>query len=209
MTTIDVSTNSDHPIIYLAVGIPQGIIWVDEQPEEESLGNVRNGRTTVHFPLDSFEYWIRALDGVTLDTLREVAAKQDDLDDFADNLAFMVESKLLLPWSCTEKDIELFQDLRIIPTSVGVGNSSDEPTKFLICSRNDAQTLVQTDFVSYAIWSYCDGISSLEQACQSVSEHFSVPIDEVRRLALTLVPTLMRYGAALLDLVFPQEIEID
>jgi hypothetical protein len=89
MTTIDVSTNSDHSIIYLAVGIPQGIIWVDEQPEEESLGNVRNGRTTVHFPLDSFEYWIRALDGVTVDTLLEVAAKQDDLDDFADNLAFM------------------------------------------------------------------------------------------------------------------------
>ena len=209
MTTIDVSTNSDHSIIYLAVGIPQGIIWVDEQPEEESLGNVRNGRTTVHFPLDSFEYWIRALDGVTVDTLLEVAAKQDDLDDFADNLAFMVESKLLLPWTGTAKDIELFRDLRIIPTGIGVGNSSDEPLKFLICSRNDGQPLVRTDFVSYAIWSYCDGISSLEQACQSASEHFSVPLDEVRQLALALVPALMRYGAALLDVVTPQEIETD
>lgn len=186
--------------IYLAIGIPQGIVWVDG-PGEETLGNIRCGGRTVQFPLDAFEYWIRALDGVEVDTLREVAAKQHNLDDFSDNLAFMVESKLLLPWSGTAKDIERFQDLRIIPTGIGVGNSPEEPLKFVICSRNDGQPLVRLDFVSYAIWSCCDGVSSLEQACQFTAEHFQVPLDAVHLQALTLVPALMRYGAALLDVV--------
>lgn len=200
MASTETTTEDVSQTIYLALGIPQGIVWVDG-PGEETLGNIRCGGRTVQFPLDAFRYWIRALDGVDVSTLRAVAAKQHDLDDFADNLAFMVESKLLLPWSSTTQDIELFQDLRIIPTGIGMGNSPEEPHKFVICSRNDGQPLLRIDFVSYAIWSFCDGVSSLEQACQSTAKHLQVTLESVHELALTLIPALMRSGIALLDVI--------
>jgi len=62
---------------------------------------------------------------------------------------------------------------------------------------------LRVDIVGYMIWTFLDGVVTLEQACQATAEHAKVPVEDVRRRALTLVPTLIRNGLALLDVVAP------
>jgi len=187
---------------YLAIGIPQGVGFISEQ-SEEPFCYIRRGGRTVQVPLAFYEWWVLALDGVDVDTLRDLAAKRNDLDDFSDNLAYLVESHLLLPWTSDVGGIGRFPEIRVVPTGVGVGNGRDDPVGFIIMSRRRDPPGLRVDIVGYIIWTFFDGVLTLEQACQATAEHAKVPVEDVRRRALTLVPTLMRNGLALLDVVAP------
>jgi hypothetical protein len=197
-------TTEDAPQeIYLAIGLSQGLVWVDGSPEE-TLGNICRGGAAVQVPFAAFECWLRAIDGVELNTLRDIVAKYQDLDSFSDNLTYMIDSKLLLPWSSTVDDMERFQEIRVIPGGVSAGNTPDDPYRFVICSRQDGEPVLRLDLPAYGIWSFCDGFSSLEQVCKTTAEHLRLPLDSVRQRALTLLPALMQSGVALLDVVVPQ-----
>jgi len=191
--------------IYLAIGIPQGVLVDSNQMDqsEEPFGNIRRGGMTMMIPFVAYQWWFLALSGTEENALRDLAAKQNEMEDFADNLAFMVESRLLLPWTSDVGDIEHFREIRVVPAGVGVGNSWDDEVGFLIMSRRGDPPSLRVDIVDYIIWTFFDGVLTLEQACQATAEHAKVPVEDVRRRALTLVPALMRNGLALLDVVAP------
>jgi len=193
------ATSNSQPTYY-AIGLPQGVL-VDSNQSEEPFGNIRRGGKTVMIPFAAYQWWVLALDGVGVDTFRDLAAKQNEMEDFSDNLAWMVESRLLLPWTGENGDIERFPEIRVLPAGVGVGNSRDDPVGFVILSRRGDPSGLRVDIVGYIIWMFLDGVVTLEQACQATAEHAKVPVEDVRQRALTLVPTLMRNGLALLDVV--------
>jgi hypothetical protein len=201
----ETATDEAPHAIYLAIGIPQGLVFVSDQSDqsEEPFFYIRLGGETIQVPLTSYEWWGLALDGVGVDAIRDWAAKRNDLDDFSDNLACLVEYNLLLPWTSDVGDIEQFPKIRVVPAGMGVGNSHDNPHEFVILSRREGAPVLRLDFLAYVIWSFFDGVISLEQACQSTADHLQLPVDSVRQRALTLVPTLMRNGLALLDVVYP------
>jgi len=198
----ETATQATPQTTYLAIGIPQGVGFVSER-SEEPLCYVRRGGRSAEMPLAVHEWWLLALDGVGVDAFRDLAAKRHDLDDFSDNLAFMVESRLLLPWTSDVGDIERFPEIRVVPAGMGAGNSSENPHEFVILSRRDGAPALYVDFIGYVIWSFFDGAISLEQACQATADHLRLPVEDVRKRALTLVPTLMHSGIALLDVVTP------
>jgi hypothetical protein len=200
MKVSETATQAVPQTTYLAIGLPQGVLFVSDQPEEP-FGNIRRGGETIMIPFVAYQWWILALGGVEVDTLRDLAAKQNEMEDFSDNLAFMVECNLLLPWTRDVGDIERFPEIRVVPAGIGVGNAPDNLHEFDILSRQEGTPVLRLDFLGYVIWSFFDGAISLEQACQSTADHLQLPVDSVRQRALTLVPALMRSGLALLDVV--------
>jgi len=187
---------------YLAIGLPQGVL-LDSSQSQEPFGNIRRGGETIMVPFAAYQWWSFALGGAEENTLRDLAAKQNEMEDFPDNLAWMVENRLLLPWTGEDGDIERFREIRVVPAGVGVGNSWDDPVGFIIMSRRGDPPSLRVDIVDYIIWTFLDGVVTLEQACQATAEHAKVPVEDVHKRALTLVPTLMRSGLALLDVVVP------
>ncbi len=186
-------------LTYLAIGVPLGAL-VSASGSKDNLCGIRRDGKYVQIPLQAYELWHKALDGVDEDGLRETAAQNYDLEDFSDNLAWFVESHLLLPWSGQESDFGKFGDIRVIPCGIGAGNSVDDPARFAILSRHDAVPALWVDFLAYIIWSFCDGVATLDEACLAAANHTHVAASEVRQRALTLLPALMRNGLAFIDL---------
>ena len=189
---------NENLVTYLAVGVPLGAFVPDEMAQNASCHIRRAGRF-FQMPLEPYEWWSSALDGITEDDLRAIAARHHDLDDFADNLAWFLESRLLLPWTGQDVDVERFSDIRVIPWGIGAGNSIEDPVRFSIVSRQGVPA-VAVDVMAYTIWSFCDGATTLEAVCRATADHLQMALDDVRHRALTLVPTLMRNGLAFLDL---------
>jgi len=96
--------------------------------------------------------------------------------------------------------------IRVIPCGIGGGNAPDDPARFALLARHDAAPALWVDFVGYALWSFFDGVSTLHAACEAAARHPRLPVDVVRRRALSLLPALMRSGLAFLD-GFPQRQE--
>jgi len=201
----ETATQATPQTTHLAIGIPQGVLVDSNQMDqsEEPFGNIRRGGMTMMIPFVAYQWWFLALAGVEENALRDLATKQNETEDFSDNLAFMVESNLLLPWTGENGDIERFPEIRVVPAGVGVGNSWDDEVGFLIMSRRGDPPSLRVDIVDYIIWTFLDGVVTLEQACQATAEHAKVPVEDVHKRALTLVPTLMRSGLVLLDVVVP------
>jgi hypothetical protein len=185
---------------YLAIGIPQGVAFAIDQPQYH-FGYIRRGGVTVQLPETFYQWWTLALDGAEENTIRDLAAKQNELENFSENLAFMVELRLLLPWTGDNSEIERFPEIRVVPAGVGLGNSREDPFGCRIVSRWGSSPGLSVDLVSYTIWSLFDGAISLEQACQTTAKHLKLPLDSVRQLALILLPLLMRNSLAMLDVV--------
>ncbi len=80
---------------YLALGVPLGL-FVPVTASNKPSCNIRRAGRFFQMPLEPYEWWSSALDGITEDDLRAIAARHHDLDDFADNLAWFPESRLLL-----------------------------------------------------------------------------------------------------------------
>ena len=192
-------TISEKVLTYVAIGVPLGAL-VSVSNSKDNVCGIRRGGKYVQMPLQAYESWHRALDGVDAESLREIAARNNDLDDFSDNLAWFVESDLLLPWTGEEGDYRRFEEIRVIPCGIGAGNSADDPTRFAILSRRDATPALWVDFLGYTIWSFCDGVNTLDEACQATANHLGISLDDVRRRTLTLLPALMRNGVAFIDL---------
>ena len=79
-----------------------------------------------------------------------------------------------------------------------MGNSVDEPDKFVIATPT-GDPLIAIDFISYAVWSFCDGTVTLYGACLKATDHLKVPIGEVTARALKVLPILMKYRSIYLD----------
>jgi len=188
--------------VYLAIGLPRGVLVTPNRPEE-SFGAIRRGGHTVKVSLAVYEWWTLALGGIEPDALHSLVSEHGDPSDPVERVAWMVASRLLLPWKGTADDIKRFSEIRVMLTSVGAGNSSGDLLEFVIQSRQDGTCALRVDFPAYLLWGLCDGTISLEQACQMVAEDLDMPVEYMHHRALWLVPALMRNGLALLDLAAP------
>lgn len=184
--------------IYLAIGLPYGAIVTPTSGAPRC--NLRRGGKFVQMPLQAYELWHQALDGIDRDALREIAARNNDLDDFDDNLAWFKSSQLLLPWTQQEADLEYFARIRVIPCGIGAGNSAEHPEAFALLARHDAAPALWVDVVAFTLYGQFDGNATLDEACAATAKRLDYPVDEVRERALTLMPALMRSGLVFIDL---------
>lgn len=187
----------DREPVYLAVGVPYGAIVTPSL--EGPRCSLRRGGKFVQIPLRVYQPWRCALNGLAQGELREIAAGNNDLDTFDRDLAWLVESKLLLPWTQREVDLEHFNRIRVIPCGIGGGNSAERPEAFALLARNDAAPALWVDVVAFTLYGHFDGIATLDEACGDTAKRLDYPVDEVRERALTLLPALMRSGLAFID----------
>jgi hypothetical protein len=186
------------PPTYLALGIPLGALVTPTSPGPRC--GLRRGGRYVELPVEAYEYWHLALDSRSEEELRAVAIRQGAAADFADNLQWFVEARLLLPWHGDARDVAHYAHLRVIPCGIGAGNTAAHPDRFTVLHR-DGRPALDLDVVGYALWSFCDGTVSLDQACRQTAQHLQVPPDAVSARAGTAVVQWMRQGVAFLDWV--------
>jgi hypothetical protein len=186
----DMPRFSDQPL-YLAIGQPLGVM-----PGGAECG-IRVGGTFFHLPLEGYELWHLALGGSTAADLVATAREQGADRDLDDNLRFFRHHMLLVAWHPSNSRA-LASRLRLRPTAMGGGLDGADPARFVLLSRAGTPAC-RVDFLSYVLWSYCDGVNSLEEAAQAAAAHCQVPLDVMLERADRLVPLLMRHGLALLD----------
>jgi hypothetical protein len=180
---------SDQPL-YLAVGQPLGVM-----PGGAECG-IRVGGTFFHLPLEGYELWHLALGGRTAADFVAAAREQGADRDLDDNLRFFRRHMLLVAWHPNAR--ALASQLRLLPTAMGGGLDGADPARFVLLSRTRTPAC-RVDFLSYVLWSYCDGVNSLEEAARAAAAHCQVPLDVMLERADRLVPLLMRHGLTLLD----------
>lgn len=187
----------DQDRLYLAVGQPLGLMPAADGGRDCCI---RGGEVFFHLSLEGYELWHLSLGGATHLDLETIAERQGSLADLADNLAFFREKMLLVEWHGEPTARELAPRLRVLPTGIGGGSDEPDSNRFVILSRA-GQEECAVDFLSYVLWSYCDGAKTLAEAVAATAAHCKVPPQAVLERAGWLVPKLVRHGLAFLDLV--------
>jgi hypothetical protein len=189
------SNNREFPC-YLAVGFPLGAEIVPNRNEKRA--GVRIGGKYISLDYTVFSLWGQALTPVTDDDIIRWYQKED-IENAWELVDWLQQRRLLVKLTGnTQKDAKTMENFKVFSLGIGLGNSVDEPDKFVIATPT-GDPLVAVDFVSYAVWSFCDGTVTLSEACLMAADHLKIPLEEVTARAIKLLPILMKYRAIYLD----------
>ncbi len=189
---------------YLAIGTPLGPLAIHD--DDTPLANFIRADSTGHYmsmPSEAYNVWLSALDGIAPDEFEFILLKESGEDDYAENLKWLIDTRLIVLWDPEATDFSDYPNIRVVPCSGGLGEDPDEPGVYTIVPRHESTAVLRVDFLTYVLWTYCNGLKSLSDACQAtvddLGDRFS--LDQVRRQAVTLVPGLLSQQLAFLELV--------
>jgi hypothetical protein len=179
--------------LYVAVGTPLGpILKADGSPmghPDAAWGRV--GQQFVEFDLSSFRVWTRALEPVTLDALRAVADREDDV-------LKLVEGGFIVPLGRGSEVDDAFLDVIPVALTIGLGSDPENPNDLRIADARGNE-LARLCFVDYIVWSYLNGRSTVRQAAEHAEMHLAMQPGSIRPRLMQLFSALVRIRAVALD----------
>lgn len=189
---------SKNTVKYLAIGMPLGITMTGDP----AIYSVRLGSGYIYMSEETYLVWLSALNGIDSDEFESILNSAAEKGDYAATLGWFIESSLVIPWALEDADFGYYSKIRVSPCGTGTGENPDSPGMFNIADRSGTIDALQVDFVAYMLWSNCNGLRSLSDACQATADYLGVgvSVDRVRRLAVTLIPQLLHHKLALLEL---------
>lgn len=185
-----IGTNERPEVLYLAVGIPQGVV-LDPQTQER-FGAVRRRGEIVFIDVADYALWTQLL------VPRSQPAMGDDLHAA---IARLQELGLLLEFDSWETAIATVGSLRPLPLAAGLGNAQAGPNQFQVRSEGGSDApLVALEPIENLLWWEFDGRTLVQGAAARVATLTpGIETDTVLTIAVRLVLKLMANRLVYLD----------
>lgn len=183
---------------YLAVGAAIGHISLDGTTAPRFV--VRTGGQLFWLDDEQFWIWIRSLFYAGEAQLKSWLTEHNLSDNMVAKIEAMADSGLLLHFERIEDVNKVLSKIRLIPMGVGLGRSISNPDSFDV-GDFEQRPLVRLDPLSYLIWAFSDGLSSIQDAIDKSCDMLSVETEVGTRRAGFLLPQLMLARVAYIDKV--------
>ncbi len=159
----------------VALGTPLGgFVHSTDTSVETALYYIRNGSGTCTLPWGNAPLWAQALIPTTVADLRTWATKHD-IDDFDDAAHWLIDHHLWLVWPQDSESTHVaFKTIRAMSTGVGLGNTLEDPGRFVIANLA-GDPVLEADGVRYMAWTCMDGNHTLFDVATQVAD--LLPID--------------------------------
>jgi hypothetical protein len=188
--------------LYVAVGIPQGII-VDPSTDQDG-GTVRRAGQVVSVSRSEYLLWTLLLSPLTHAAATETVSKWGILNGTDKEMALLAELGLVAQFPPGAPMDEAIGSLRPIPLGFALGNIEDESRFEIQNSALSLSTPVALDIVAIMMWWEFDGLMTLQEAASRVASLISsLSIEQAERMAMELVPGLMANRLMYLDALRP------
>jgi hypothetical protein len=163
---------SQNTVKYLAIGMPLGITMTGDP----AIYSVRLGSGYIYMSEETYRVWLSALNGIDSDEFESILHSAAEKDDYAETLEWFIESNLIIPWALAGTGFSDYAKIRVSPCGTGTGEDPNSPGMFNIEDRSGTIDALQVDFVAYMLWSNCNGLRSLSDACQATADYLGVGV---------------------------------
>ena len=149
--------------VYVAVGIPKGVVYLDGSAADgEAIGAVRRGGEMVFVDPADYQAWtlllapLRASAGAT-------AIAAATAVSFTRSVERLTTLRLVVAITSWESAVTAFRGLRPVPLGFAMGNTPGDPDRFTLQSATISDdSPLAVDPLENLIWSEFDGRGSLE-----------------------------------------------
>jgi hypothetical protein len=207
-TVHDSPARSTTDPVYVAVGIPNGVLHVPDGAAGGTVGQatgaVRRGGETVLVDLAEYQAWMFLLVPVRASTgTTAVAAPM--AGSFARSVEHLTALGLVVAITSWESAMAVFRALRPLPLGFALGNTPGDPDRFTLQSPMiSEESPLTVNPLENLIWSEFDGSGSLEDVVTDVAGRLpDLDPQAVMSAATELVLKLMKARLLYLDAEAP------
>ena len=181
--------------LYAAIGQAVGFLGPTTLSDEPAAW-IRRGSVLHAATFSTYRLWAALRVPQTLEAVR--MALPEIHDTFDDDWAALADIALIVPLPQTGDDL-FWEQIRIVPQGVGVGQERDDPENWAIMvGRAVAVHLCLGD---YMIWATLNGHDQLLHCLFLASQTLDVPLSTLQERIPRLIPALLTAGVAYLDMV--------
>jgi hypothetical protein len=199
MTAHDSTARPTSDPVYVAVGIPNGVIYpADSAFPSEAVGAVRRGGEVVFVDLADYRAWTLLLAPMRASAGAN-AFRAPAPESFTHSLERLTVLGLVVGITSWESAVAVLRKLRPLPLGFAVGNSARDPERFTLRSPTvSGDSLLAVDPLENVIWSEFDGSASLESTVADVTARLpdldpAVVLSAATELVLKLMKARLLY----------------